>query len=92
MDTQRTDQIRTESGLEVASMFGVGLGIISFALFPFLLPGIAILVLFALPLVPLLIPVILGIPVWLAVRSIARRRRRKRRAPARRTEMRTTPA
>jgi hypothetical protein len=91
MDTQRTDQIRTESGLEVASMFGVGLGIISFALFPFLLPGIAILVLFALPLVPLLIPVILGIPVWLAVRSIARRRR-KRRAPARRAEMRTTPA
>ena len=61
-------------------MFGVGLGVITFALFPFLIPGLAILALFALPLVPLVIPVILLIPVWLVGRALARRL--SRRAPS----------
>lgn len=65
-------------------MFGVGLGVITFALFPFLIPGLAILALFALPLVPLIIPVILLIPVWLVGRALARRlSRRARSGPAR---------
>ena len=65
-------------------MFGVGLGVITFALFPFLIPGLAILALFALPLVPLVIPVILLIPVWLVGRAFARRlSRRARSGPAR---------
>ncbi len=65
-------------------MFGVGLGIVTFALFPFLIPGLAILALFALPLIPLAIPVILLIPVWLLGRALARRlTRRARSAPDR---------
>ena len=58
-------------------MFGVGLGIVTFALFPLLIPGIAILALFALPLLPLLIPVILLLPVWLIGRALARRLSRR---------------
>ena len=61
-------------------MFGVGLGVITFALFPFLIPGLAILALFALPLVPLVIPVILLIPVWLLGRALARRLSRRARS------------
>ena len=65
-------------------MFGVGLGVITFALFPFLIPGLAILALFALPLVPLVIPVILLIPVWLIGRAFALQlSRRARSGPAR---------
>ena len=80
MDTKTKDQPRTESALEVASMFGVGLGIASMALFPFLIPGIALLVLFALPLIPLVIPVILLIPVWLVGRAVYRRLSRRARS------------
>jgi hypothetical protein len=66
-------------------MFGVGLGIVTFALFPLLIPGLAVLALFAVPLIPLLIPVILLIPVWLAGRAVVRRlSRRARSGPARR--------
>ena len=61
-------------------MFGVGLGVVTFALFPFLIPGLAILALFAVPLVPLLIPVILLIPVWLVGRAFARRLSRRGRS------------
>lgn len=61
-------------------MFGVGLGVITFALFPFLIPGLAILALFALPLIPLVIPVILLIPVWLVVRAFTRRLSRRARS------------
>jgi hypothetical protein len=85
METNNTDQPRTESWLEVVSMFGVGLGILTFALFPFLIPGLAILALIALPLIPLLIPLLLLIPLWLMGRAIARRlsrRGRSGRAPA----------
>ena len=58
-------QPETESMLQTLSAFNVGLGVISFALFPFLLPGIAILALFALPLLPLIPLVLVG---WLALR------------------------
>jgi hypothetical protein len=61
-------------------MFGVGLGIVTFALFPLLIPGLAVLALFALPLLPLAIPVILLIPVWLAGRALARRISRRARS------------
>ena len=65
MHTSDTSQPETESMLQTLSLFNVGLGAISLALFPFLLPGIAILALFALPLLPLVPVVLVG---WLAVR------------------------
>jgi Flp pilus assembly protein TadB len=73
------------STAEVANeyvVWAVGLGIVSFALFPFLLPGIAILAVFALPL--LAIPLVVALPIALvaapvfAVRAVRRRRRRVR--------------
>jgi small neutral amino acid transporter SnatA (MarC family) len=79
----------TPSAAEVANEYAVwstGLGIVSFALFPFLLPGIAILAVFALPLlvVPIaggLVAAVIAVP-WLAVRALRRRAARRRRAAA----------
>jgi hypothetical protein len=72
MSTSDNSQPETESMLQTLSAFNVGLGVISFALFPFLLPGLAILALFALPLLPLIPLVLVG---WfLASRRAARRR------------------
>ena len=65
MHVSDTSQPETESMLQTLSAFNVGLGVISFALFPFLLPGLAILALFALPLLPLIPVVLVG---WLAIR------------------------
>jgi len=65
MTASDRSQPETESMLQTLSAFNVGLGVISFALFPFLLPGIAILALFALPLLPLIPLVLVG---WLALR------------------------
>jgi small neutral amino acid transporter SnatA (MarC family) len=78
----------TPSTAEVANEYVVwatGLGIVSFALFPFLLPGIVILAVFALPLlvVPIaggLIAAVIAVP-WLVVRAL-RRRAGSRRASA----------
>ena len=75
----------TPSTAEVANEYVVwatGLGIVSFALFPFLLPGIAILAVFALPLlvVPIaggLIAAVIAVP-WLVVRALRRRAGRRR--------------
>ena len=69
MNTSDTSQPETESMLQTLSAFNVGLGVISFALFPFLLPGLAILALFALPLLPLIPVVFVG---WLAIRLVIR--------------------
>ena len=69
MTTSDNSQPETESMLQTLSAFNVGLGVISFALFPFLLPGLAILALFALPLLPLIPVVLLG---WLAIRLVVR--------------------
>jgi hypothetical protein len=83
MNASDNSQPETESMLQTLSAFNVGLGVISFALFPFLLPGLAIMALFTLPLLLPLIPlVLLG---WLAaqlskaVRSSSRRRSRSAR-------------
>ena len=64
MNASDNHQPETESMLQTLSAFNVGLGVISFALFPFLLPGLAILALFALPLLPLIPLILLG---WLAI-------------------------
>jgi hypothetical protein len=71
----------TPSTAEVANeyvVWAVGLGIVSFALFPFLLPGIAILAVFGLPLLVVpLVGLIVALPL-LAVRGLWRRARRRR--------------
>jgi hypothetical protein len=73
-------------GSVVVGMF-VGLGIITLALFPFMLPAVAVLAIFVLPL--LAIPLVLALPIALIAAPffIARRwrRRRGRLSPARRT-------
>ena len=87
MNASDNSQPETESMLQTLSAFNVGLGVISFALFPFLLPGLAILALFALPLLPLIPLVLVG---WLAIRLAIRlsrtvrssSRRRARAAPS----------
>jgi small neutral amino acid transporter SnatA (MarC family) len=63
-------------------VWGTGLGIVSFVLFPFLLPGIAILAVFTLPLlvVPIaggLIAAVIAVPL-LVVRAFRRRAGRRR--------------
>jgi hypothetical protein len=89
MNASDNSQPETESMLQTLSAFNVGLGVISFALFPFLLPGLAILALFALPLLPL-IPLGLllagvGLLVWRAGRAIGRGLSGLRRGAARRS-------
>ena len=79
MNASDNSQPETESMLQTLSAFNVGLGVISFALFPFLLPGLAFLVLFALPLLPLIPVVLLG---WLAIRLAIRLSRTSGRARA----------
>ena len=60
----------------------VGLGILTLTLFPFVLPGLAVLVIFALPL--LAIPLVVALPIALvALPVLAVRARRRRRASAR---------
>lgn len=79
MDTPRTGPSEADAGMEVAGM-GVGLGIITMALFPFALPGlllfvVAPLLLLAVPV--LLLAAVLVPPLWLArivLRSLSRRR------------------
>jgi hypothetical protein len=82
MNASDNSQPETESMLQTLSAFNVGLGVISFALFPFLLPGLAILALFALPLLPLIPLVLVGwlvVQLFRAVRSRSRRRARSAR-------------
>ena len=81
MNASDNAQPETESMLQTLSAFNVGLGVISFALFPFLLPGLAILALFALPLLPLIPIVLLG---WLAIRLVVRLSRTVRSSSRRR--------
>jgi hypothetical protein len=87
MSTSDNSQPETESMLQTLSAFNVGLGVISFALFPFLLPGIAILALFALPLLPL-IPLVLV--AWLAIRLATRLSRTVRSSSRRRARAATS--
>jgi len=58
-------------------------GIITMALFPFLLPGILITLPFVLPLALLALPVVPVVLVALAIRAIRRRRARPSAEPAR---------
>jgi hypothetical protein len=63
-------------------VWGTGFGIVSFALFPFLLPGIAVLAVFALPLlviplVGLVAAAVVALPL-LGARALWRRARRRR--------------
>ena len=72
-----TDQPRTESALELASMIAVGLGVVTFALFPFLIPGIALLALGVVPLVLLAVPgallAAIAAAAYFVVRGVGRR-------------------
>jgi hypothetical protein len=76
----------TPSGTEVANelaTWATGLGIITFALFPLVIPGVLVLVVFTIPLlvVPLvggLVAAVIAVP-WLAVRALRRRAGRRRR-------------
>jgi hypothetical protein len=71
----------TESALGVASAFLVGGGIITMALFPLLIPGLAVLAIFVVPLALPLIPLaLLGALAWPFVRLRRRRRERARSA------------
>ena len=69
------------SGAEVAmelATWSTGLGVITFVLFPLLIPGIAVLALFALPFLPLvlLVPfVLLPLRLVRAARRAARGRK-----------------
>jgi hypothetical protein len=78
------------SGTEVANelvVWGTGLGIITFALFPLVIPGVLVLVAFTIPLliVPLaggLVAAVIALP-WLGVRALRRRAaRRPRMSPS----------
>ena len=75
----------TPSGADVAIellTWATGLGIVTFALFPLLIPGLVVLAVFTVPL--LVVPVAIGLLAavmalpWLVVRAIRRRRRRRR--------------
>ena len=87
MEGKRPPAHEPPSGTEIAmelATWGTGLGVITFALFPFLIPGLAILALGLLPLLPLLVLLpLVALPVWLvrAVRRRVRRRRASRTAP-----------
>jgi membrane protein implicated in regulation of membrane protease activity len=66
-------------GFTVVGML-VGLGIVTLTLFPFMVPALAVLAIFVLPLlaapIALAVPIaLLAVPV-LAVRALVRRRRR----------------
>jgi hypothetical protein len=87
MNASDNSQPETESMLQTLSAFNVGLGVISFALFPFLLPGLAILALFALPLLPLIPLVLVG---WLAIRLATRLSRTVRSGSSRRARAATS--
>ena len=91
MNTKTNDQPPTEDMLGVVSMFLVGGGVISFALFPFLLPGIAILAVLAVPLLPLLIPVVLLWALAAVGLFVVRRVRRRADRRALRTQARLSP-
>jgi hypothetical protein len=80
----------TPSGADLATelvTWVTGLGIVTMAIFPFLIPGLIVLAIFALPLlvVPLvgaLVAAVIAVP-WLGVRALRRRvGRNRRRAPA----------
>ena len=58
-----------------ASSYLVGLGILSLALFPFVLPGLLLALVLALPLVLPAVPVLL---IWLVARGVVRALRSSR--------------
>jgi hypothetical protein len=92
MNPHATDQPPTEEAmLGVASMFLVGLGIIVFVFFPLLLPGIAVLALFAVPLAPLVVPAVLIWAVFAVARFVLRIARGRAGRRAARTQPRLSP-
>jgi hypothetical protein len=91
MNPHATDQPATEDALGVASMFLVGLGIIVFVFFPLVLPGIAVLALFAVPLAPLLVPAVLVWAVFAAAIFVVRIVRGRANRRAARTQPRLSP-
>jgi hypothetical protein len=91
MNPHATDQPATEDALGVASMFLVGLGIIVFVFFPLLLPGIAVLALFAVPLAPLVVPAVLIWAVFAVAIFVLRIMRERADRRAARTHPRLSP-
>jgi hypothetical protein len=72
----RTSKISSAELATEASSFLVGLGILSLALFPFVLPGLLLGLVLALPLVIPAVPVLL---IWLLARGVVRALRSLRR-------------
>ena len=85
MSASDNSQPETESMLQTLSAFNVGLGVISFVLFPFFLPALAFLLVCAVPLLPLILIggllVGIGALVWVTGRGIGRGVRALRSAP-----------
>jgi hypothetical protein len=84
MDANRTARPSGDDGPGLAAVL-VGLGALTMALFPFLIPALAVAALIAFPLVvPLFVGAVvvgaIAVPTWLVLRAVrALRRRRSRR-------------
>jgi hypothetical protein len=85
MPAQRPDASAGDLATEAVTWV-TGLGIVTMAIFPLLIPGLIVLAIFTLPLlvIPLvgaLLAAVIAVP-WLVVRALVRRtgRRRRRRA------------
>jgi hypothetical protein len=80
MDTKTSDPYDIDSDGTIVGI-AVGLGIVTFAIFPLLIPGLIVLAIFAVPLLAL--PLVVALPIALlaspilAVRAFRRRRRRR---------------
>jgi hypothetical protein len=89
MPAHDKSQPETESMLQTLSAFNVGLGVISFALFPFFLPALAFLLVCAVPLLPLIpiggLLVGIGALLWVGGRAIGRGISSARRGAGRRS-------
>jgi hypothetical protein len=90
MNAPESAQPETETMLGTVSAIMVGLGVITFALFPLLIPGLAVLALFAIPVLPLILVgglvALIAMLAWRAGGAVARGVR------ALRTPRRTAPA
>jgi hypothetical protein len=80
MDTKTSDPYDIDSDGTIVGI-AVGLGILTFAIFPLLIPGLIVLAIFAIPLLAL--PLVVALPIallaspFLIVRRLRRRRQRR---------------
>ena len=70
---QATDESKAETVFGITAVLTAG-GILTFALFPLILPGVVLLGVSAIPLLALAVPGAIAYGVYRIVRSISRRR------------------